>query len=467
MGDPGGQLAERGELLRLDQAVLRLVQIGERLFGGEPGLARFPLADPQLLGAGVDLGLQGIVRFLHLGGHLVEPIGQGLDLVAGMDLDRLAAFARAQPLGPDLQIADRHHHAPGEQGPGHRRQQQAEHQQRRRPPQRGINRRQRLAQRQLDKNDPAEPRHRRESGQHRLAGGARGGMSTARRGIPAQAGQGRGDLRQMRQIGLAQHQAEVGMGDQPAVRTDHIGISGPADPHRPDQIPDEPQIDLSGGHPGIMAGMRDRDRHIGLGIVAEIDRAEPDAVRLCVGKARLGRVVGAARHDIGGEPRHLQHLLSRPVDLGHFADRRHFAQQPNEIVAPLLERQRVPSRRGRPAELLLDIADDMRDALGGFPSVLLLHSDRGVLGFTVGEPQVDRAVDDQNKAHQPDKGEHQLGREPHAQMPPGRLARGPGRRECDIVSGQHETKAPIRSRRRRGPARRAAGSARSPWRSPD
>ncbi len=105
MGDAGGQLAERGQLLRLDQTVLRPVQIGERPFCGEPGLAGFLLADPQLFGAGVDLGLQGIVRFLHLSGHLVEPIGQGLDLVAGMDLDRLAAFARAQPLG--ARFADR------------------------------------------------------------------------------------------------------------------------------------------------------------------------------------------------------------------------------------------------------------------------------------------------------------------------------------------------------------------------
>ena len=66
VGDAGGQLAERGELLGLDQPILRRAQIGERLFGGEPGLARLLLARLQRLGARLDLGLEGFVRFLYL-----------------------------------------------------------------------------------------------------------------------------------------------------------------------------------------------------------------------------------------------------------------------------------------------------------------------------------------------------------------------------------------------------------------
>ena len=171
MGNAGGQLAECGELLRLDQAVLRPVQISERLFGGVPGLPRFLLAGLQRLGARLDLCLQGLVRFPHLGCHLVEPFGQHLDLVAGADFDRLAVLARAEPVGAVLQPADRHHHAPRQHGAGARCQEQAERQQRRHAVERSVDRRQRLAERPLDKDDPAEPRHRCVDRQHLLAVG--------------------------------------------------------------------------------------------------------------------------------------------------------------------------------------------------------------------------------------------------------------------------------------------------------
>ncbi len=117
--------------------------------------------------------------------------------------------------------------------------------------------------------------------------------------------------------------------------------------------------------------------------------------------------------------------LPDAVDLGQLGDRRHLAQQPDEIVAALLERQRVPSRRGRPADLLLDIATQMLDALGGVPSLLLLDLDRGVFGFTVAEPHVrSEPLTTRTQADEPDKGERQLEREPHPQTPAGRFARG-------------------------------------------
>ena len=59
MGDAGGELAERGELFRLDQPVLRLAQIVER--GGELPRARLHLVeqarvldrDDRLIGEGL------------------------------------------------------------------------------------------------------------------------------------------------------------------------------------------------------------------------------------------------------------------------------------------------------------------------------------------------------------------------------------------------------------------------------
>ncbi len=57
------------------------------------------------------------------------------------------------------------------------------------------------------------------------------------------------------------------MGDQPAVPVDDIGIAGAPDLHRSDQIPDKFEIDLGNGNPGVMPGMRDRNRHIGFGLL--------------------------------------------------------------------------------------------------------------------------------------------------------------------------------------------------------
>ena len=69
-----------------------------------------------------------------------------------------------------------------------------------------------------------------------------------------------------------------------------------------------------------MAGMRDRNRHIGLGLIAKIDRAEPDAVGLGFDKARVAGEVGAARHCIGRGARQFELLLAGAVDLGYFGN---------------------------------------------------------------------------------------------------------------------------------------------------
>jgi hypothetical protein len=49
VGDAGGQLAERGHLLRLDQPVLGAAQIGKCGLGGGTGAARFLAARHQFL----------------------------------------------------------------------------------------------------------------------------------------------------------------------------------------------------------------------------------------------------------------------------------------------------------------------------------------------------------------------------------------------------------------------------------
>ena len=56
---------------------------------------------------------------------------QGLDLVAGADHDALGQVAGAEALRAVLELADRHDHAPGQEGARHGRQQHAEAHQRR------------------------------------------------------------------------------------------------------------------------------------------------------------------------------------------------------------------------------------------------------------------------------------------------------------------------------------------------
>ena len=73
---------------------------------------------------------------------------------------------------------------------------------------------------------------------------------------------------------------------QSAAPVDDIGIAALADLQRGDDIPDQLQIDLGDGDTGIPAVARHRQGHVRLGFLAEIDRAEPDALRLRFGKAR-------------------------------------------------------------------------------------------------------------------------------------------------------------------------------------
>ena len=95
-------------------------------------------------------------------------------------------------------------------------------------------------------------------------------MRALRRRTTVQARQRRRHLRLMRPIGVAQYEAEVGIGDQPPMPVDDISIAATPDLHCADQVPDKLQIDLGNGDAGVMPGMRDRDRHIGFRLIAEL-----------------------------------------------------------------------------------------------------------------------------------------------------------------------------------------------------
>ena len=241
------------------------------------------------------------------------------------------------------------------------------------PLDRRIERRVGLVDRRFDENVPAERRNRRRGGEHPMALDVLGFADLL--GVAAGGGgAGGAHLRQLRHVGIAQHQADVGMRDQPAGGVDHIGAPVPGEFDLRQHVPDQFQIDLGDAHAGVAPRAGERQRHVRFGFAAEIDRAEIDLVRHRLGEARvLGDVVAAADH-LHGEPRHPQLLVAARIDLGKLGDRRHLAQQPQRVEAPLLERAGRPRQLRGPADLAFDLADELADLAGGGFGLLALNA---------------------------------------------------------------------------------------------
>ncbi len=149
-------------------------------------------------------------------------------------------------------------------------------------------------------------------------------------------------LLQARQVGVAQHQADVGMSDQTPLRVDHVGLPVRADLDLRHHVPDELEIDLRDAHPGVPARASHPERHIGFRLAAEIDRPIVDLLRHRLGEFGVLGEVGLAPDHVHGDPRHLELLAARGIELGKLGDRRNLAQQAQRVEAPLLERAGRP-----------------------------------------------------------------------------------------------------------------------------
>ena len=104
------------------------------------------------------------------------------------------------------------------------------------------------------------------------------------------------DLRELRHVGVAQHEADVGMRDQAAGGVDHIGASVAGELDLGEHVPDQFQIDLGDAHPGVAPRAGKRQCHVRLGFAAEIDRAVIHLVRHRLGEARSGPPRGCLLH---------------------------------------------------------------------------------------------------------------------------------------------------------------------------
>ena len=233
------------------------------------------------------------------------------------------------------------------------------------------------------------------------------------------------------------------MRDQPAGGVDHIGAPVPGEFDLRQHVPDQFQIDLGDAHAGVAPRAGERQRHVRFGFAAEIDRAEIDLVRHRLGEARvLGNIVAAADH-LHGEPRHPQLLVAAGIDLGKLGDRRHLAQEPQRVEAPLLERAGRPRQLRGPADLAFDLADELADLAGGGFGLLALNAHQRTLLLLIGEIDVEGAVGGERQPDHADKQGDVFDEQPAAHD------RGAGRRSKGaqaVEQHPHASLAMIRQR---------------------
>ena len=193
-------------------------------------------------------------------------------------------------------------------------------------------------------------------------------------------------LRQPGEIGVAQHQADVGMRDEAPLRIDHVGLSALADLDLRYHVPDQLEIDLGDAHAGIAARAGERQRHVGLRLAAKIDRAVIDLVRDRFGEFRLLGEVGLACDHVHGQARDAQLLASGRIELRKLGDRRHLAQQPQPVKTPLVDGACRPRQLRGPSDLALDLLDELADLGRRRLGLLALDADEGSLVLLIGEP---------------------------------------------------------------------------------
>ena len=173
-----------------------------------------------------------------------------------------------------------------------------------------------------------------------------------------------------------------------------------------DDVPDQLEIDLRDTHPGVTPGAGNRERHVGLGLAAEIDRAVVDFMGDRLGELRILGIVGVAADHVHGKARHAQLLAPARIELGKLGDRRHLPEQAQRVETALLERTRGPRQLRGPTDLALDLADELADFGGGRLRLLVLDADERGLVLLIGEPDFRGAVEQQRERDHRDEERH-------------------------------------------------------------
>ena len=182
------------------------------------------------------------------------------------------------------------------------------------------------------------------------------------------------------------------MRDQTSLRADHISVAVLADLDLRHDVPDQLEVHLGDADAGILARTGERQRHVGLGFPAKVDRPVIDLVRDRLGELWIARQVDAAVDRIHGEPRDAQALLAARIHLGKLGDSRHLPQEPQRVEPALLDRARRPRQLCGPAELALDLLDELADLGSRRLGLLVLDPYQRGLVLPIVEEDLKQAV---------------------------------------------------------------------------
>ena len=276
----------------------------------------------------VDLALEAGIRLAQLRRHPVELVGEAFELIVGPHDDLLVEVARADAPRPFVQRPDRAHHAAREHERCGGRDDQPAEQQESGSNDRGIELRVDLGFGLLDEHLPVEQLDRSEGRQHRRAREIHREHRWLAGVCPSSAAL---HVRKSGKVRLAQHQSDIGIGDEEAVVVDDVRLALVADLDPRHDVPDELEVDVGNGHrPGI-ATRAYGDRHVGLGLLAEVHRTEPRMAGFGVAIGGLLRAVLPRADGVQAEARYRKLLAAAAVelrDVGHF---RRLAQQLEEL----------------------------------------------------------------------------------------------------------------------------------------
>ena len=311
--------------------------------------------------------------------------------------------ARADAGRARLQGLHRTDHAPDQEQAGDSGNGKAHEEQHHSALHRGVDRRERLRDREVDENEPAERVDRGRGGQHLLALQTAPERRLDRRALRTCCGRPRRlDLRQAGNIGLLQHQADVGVRNQPALRVDDVGAATLAHLDGRYDVPDELQVGLRRDHPRVLAAARKRDGHVRLGLLAEVHRAEVGLAGDRLLELGILGEVRVAAHDIHRQARDAQLLVARGIVVADFRDGRCMPQEAQRVEPALIQRDpaRAPGRLRDPGQLVLQLAHELLDARGCGQRLLALDLRQRGLVLPVGEVDLHHGADHQCAAHQ-------------------------------------------------------------------
>ena len=189
------------------------------------------------------------------------------------------------------------------------------------------------------------------------------------------------------------------MGDEPTAGVYDERNASRADLYLIDDVPDEPEVDLSDNDAGSPTLTSKRNRQVRLGSAAEANSTVVSLALEGSEVVRILRSVDAAADLVLRKPADLDLLAAVVVDQSQLGDRRHLPQKPQRFQVPLLRVAAAPGAMGHPAQLRFDATNEIRDARRCRIGMGTVNSDEKRFLIAVGPPDVDGAADGEQQGH--------------------------------------------------------------------